>query len=252
MKKWFALGAFFLMSYLVFIIATLPLAFVINSVKLPNHINVQGVSGTVWQGEIAQVVVNQNHIQKINTKLSFWSLFTLTPKVNIHFGNDILPGPQGELTLAISQSTLELSDVTLYVKANDIAQQLKLPLPVTAKGDAELQLSSITISLSTYECQQAQGNVNWIRAGVIAMKQNIKLGQFAADLSCEQGKLAATVSPNNDLGLSFTALVSAQRGKIAATGQGHLKPGAKFPEQLKSALPFLGRADAQGRYRLQF
>jgi general secretion pathway protein N len=41
-----------------------------------------------------------------------------------------------------------------------------------------------------------------------------------------------------------------QSGRVS--GNGFLKPGAKFPPELINALPFLGRKDNQGRYRLFF
>jgi len=36
------------------------------------------------------------------------------------------------------------------------------------------------------------------------------------------------------------------------SGNGFLKPGAKFPKVLNDVLPFLGKKDNQGRYRLSF
>jgi len=260
MKKWFTLGVIFFTSYLVFVLATLPLPWLVNKVSLPNTVMLNGVSGTVWQSEIAQVLLinaaNSSQIQQVKTELSFWSLFSLTPKVDVVFGDALLAGPEGKLTLAISQEQFSLTDVELFLSANDIAQQAKLPLPVTAKGEFELQMTQFDFSLSEQKCQQASGGVNWSRAGIIAMEQNIKLGKLKADISCEKGDLVVKLVPENDLGLSFSAYVGLKGGgqnkKLKTSGQGYLKPAAKFPVQLKSALPFLGKPDNQGRYHLAF
>ena len=92
MKKWFTLGAIFFTSYFVFVLATLPLPWLVNKVTLPKAIMLNGVSGTVWQGEIAQVVLtnsaNSSQIQQVKTALSFWSLFSLTPKIDIRLRAD--------------------------------------------------------------------------------------------------------------------------------------------------------------------
>ena len=56
------------------------------------------------------------------------------------------------------------------------------------------------------------------------------------------------MDPNNNLGLSYRAQVK-QGGRVS--GSGYLTPAEKFPEQLKAALNFLGKADSQGRYRLK-
>jgi len=260
MKKWFTLGAIFFTSYIVFILATLPLPWLVNKVTLPNTIMLNGVSGTVWQGEIEQVVfthsANSSQIQQVKTALSFWSLFSLTPKVELVFGDALLAGPEGKLTLAVSQKQLSLTDVELFIPANDIAQQANLPLPVTAKGEIELHLTQVDFSLTEKKCQQANGEVNWARAGIIAMEQNIKVGKLKAKISCEEGDLVVKIAPKNDLGLSFSAYLamkgSAQNKKLRVSGQGYLTPGTKFPVQLKSALPFLGNPDNKGRYRLFF
>jgi Bacterial type II secretion system protein N. len=85
---------------------------------------------------------------------------------------------------------------------------------------------------------------------VVALEENIKLGKFAAEISCNEDNLLAKVLPKNHLGLSFDGVLALATQKIS--GKGYLKPGAKFPSQLRSALSFLGRPDNQGRYPLKF
>lgn len=251
MKKWFILGAVFFVSYLVFIVSTLPLALIINHSKLPKNVTIQAVSGTLWKGEVAQITIDKQVINKVETQLSFWSLFTLTPKIDMTFGSDVLNGPQGKLTLAVSKNTLQLSDVSIFLNANIIANKISLPVPITAKGEVELQLSDMTIALDTYQCSEVKGQVHWTRASVVAMENNVKFGQLSADLDCEKGKLLVRFSPKNDIGLNFSAYVSVEGQKVNISGNGHIKPGVNFPTQLKSVLPFLGKPDTKGRYRLK-
>ena len=254
MKNKFAIGVIFLITYIGFLIATLPTTFVLNQFSLTNNINnkinISGVTGTVWNTNIEQVVIGEMSIQKVQAKLSFWSLFTLTPKLSINFGDSFIAGPEGELELVISSEKAEINDLKLLVKANEIAQQLTLPLPMSAQGDVELTVLNAEIDLKkNNQCIAAKGSVIWSKAGVVALEQNIKLGTFSADIDCENGALAVILSPKNDLGLTFNAYVR-QGGNIS--GNGFLKPGAKFPQTLNDALPFLGRKDSQGRYRLSF
>lgn len=236
---------------MVFLLASTPLALVINNVKLPSNIELHSVSGSVWQGEIARVTINNNTIEDVKTQLSFWSLFSLSPRIKVTFGDAMLAGPEGKFTLTVSSEQLAIREVELFISANDIAQQLTLPIPLAAQGNVELFLSELVIVTGEQlSCLAAQGDVTWLRAGVVALEQNIKLGKLAAEISCDKGSLLAKISAKNNLGLSFdAALVLASR---KATGQGYLKPGAKFPAQLKPALSFLGRADNQGRYQLRF
>jgi len=251
MKKWFAFSAIFLSSYLAFLLANAPLSLVVNNIQLPKNIELHDVSGSIWQGEISSLWVNDYEIEKVKVSVSFWSLLSLSPSVQVFFGDAMLSGPEGKLNLSISSEQVVLSDMELLISANDIAKQLPLPIPIRAQGSVELSLSEVVIVTGEQlVCSRAEGNVTWSRAGVIALEQTIKLGKFAAEISCDDGKLLAKVSPKNNLGLSFNAVLALNTQK--ASGNGYLKPGAKFPSQLRSALSFIGRPDNQGRYQLRF
>lgn len=249
MKKKFAIAVVFLMAYLGFLVATLPAAVLLNQIALPNNIVLSGVSNSIWQAKIEQVSVDKLVINNIQTKLSFWSLFSLTPTLSVTFGDALLAGPEGELDISLSQEKITLADLHLFIKANEIAQQFTLPVPVTAKGDVNITLSHAAININDNKCIAAEGLVEWSKAGANALNENISLGSFNAEVACEEGTLALLLSPNNNLGLTLNAYVR-QGGRIS--GNGWLKPDAKFPSVLNNALPFLGRKDSQGRYRLSF
>ncbi len=137
----------------------------------------------------------------------------------------------------------------MLVSANEVAQQLTLPLPVSAQGNIELTINQARINIQSKQCLKIKGEVSWSKAGVVALEQNIKLGRLNADISCEDDALVLIISPKNNLGLTFSAFVR-KGGRIS--GQGYLKPANKFPKALNSVLPFLGKKDHQGRYRLSF
>lgn len=250
MKTKFAIGVIFLMTYLGFLVATLPATVVFNQLSMPKDLSVSGVSGSIWHANIEQVVVDKMVLKKIQTKLSFWSLMTLAPMLPVTFGDSFLAGPEGKFDITLSQGKIEIENLSLFIKANEIAQQLTLPLPVTVQGDVEIMLYHAAIDIEDKnKCIAANGVVTWSKAGVVALAEKIKLGTFNAKIACEEGALVLVLSSKNDLGLTFSAYVS-QGGRVS--GNGFLKPGAKFPPVLSSALPFLGRKDSQGRYRLSF
>lgn len=250
MKKKFSIGFVFLITYIGFLIATLPTTQLLNQISLPKTINVLGVTGSVWNTNIAQVIIGKTSIQKIKAKLSFWSLLTLKPKLSITFGDSFIAGPEGEFELVLSSDKVKIHDLKLLVKANEVAQQIMLPLPISAQGDVELVIVNAEVDLQdNNKCIAIEGTLIWSKAGVVALEKNIKLGGFNADIDCENGALALILSPKNDLGLTFNAYVR-QGGNIS--GNGYLKPGKKFPHALNDTLPFLGKKDSQDRYRLSF
>ena len=254
MRNKIAMGIIFVIAYIVFLIATLPTTFVLKHVTLPknvtNSVYLSGVSGSVWHTRINQVKINGAPIDKVEARVSFWSLLSLTPKLSITFGDSFKAGPEGKFDLALSSDKATLTNLNLLVSANDVAQQLPLPLPMLAQGDVELTVSSAEIDLTkNNQCITATGNGAWSKAGITALDKTVPLGQLNADISCAKGVLTLVMSPKNDLGLTFTAAVG-QNGK--ASGNGYLKPGPKFPAALNDALPFLGTPDSRGRYRLVF
>lgn len=251
MKKWFAFVAIFVSSYVVFLMSSLPLTFVVNQVKLPSSVKLGVVTGSVWDGKISQLTVNNNDIKKVETSLSFWSLFTLSPSVDINFGDAMIAGPEGELTLEVSSDELSISDAKVLISAADVAKVLPLPIPVAASGDMEINISQLTlVTGNKLECLQGDAEAIWTRARVEALDKNVKLGKLSVDVNCKEGDIFAKVNPKNDLGLTFDALLTLPEKKTS--GQGYLKPGAKFPSEVKPVLSFLGRADKEGRYTLKF
>jgi len=254
MRNKVAIGIIFIIAYIGFLIATLPTTFVLKHVTLPSSVKksvyLSGISGTVWHTTIAQVVMKGTPINNVTADLSFWSLITLTPSVSITFGDAMSSGPEGAFDLALSSEKATLSNATIMINANEIAQQLPLPLPMSARGNVEITLPSAVIDLTkNNQCISATGNGAWSQAGITALERSVPLGTLTADISCDKGVLALVMSPENDLGLTFTANIAAN-GK--ASGKGYLKPGTKFPVALNDALPFLGNIDNRGRYRLVF
>ncbi len=252
MKKWFAIAAIFLMAYMVFLVMTLPANLVVNSIALPKGIQLQGVSGTIWQANVQQFSSAHIQVKKIQAKLSFWSLLTLKPKVALTFGDPLLSGPEGKATISGNLELISLTDVDILVTANSIAQQLTLAVPATAQGDVRLTLTELSmknLSAKNLVCQQATGHIRWTNAGVIALDNHVKLGEFTGDIRCIKNELVVELSPKNNLGLTATAYVK-KTAKVR--GNGYVKPGEKFPQQLQTLLPFLGKKDNQGRYRLNF
>ena len=246
MKMRFIIGSIFLSIYLVFVIASAPANFALSYVTLPQSISLNGVKGTIWNMSIDELVHPKVTVSTIEANLSFWSLFSLDPTVSLEFGNTLSNGPSGKSVVSGFLADTTFQDTELLMSADIIAQQMPLPLPINAGGDVKISIEEFVVGKPV--CQQVQGSIHWPNAVVSALNETVNLGILAANLSCDQGALAVIIDENNELGLSFTAYVRSQR----VSGNGYLTPGKDFPEVLKIALPFLGKADSKGRYRLGF
>ena len=245
MKKIISYFAFFLMAYIVFIIATMPAQFALNQVTLPKTIKVSGVSGSIWHANIDYVSTHIIDVTDVNAELSVLSLFTLSPSFDITLGDPLKRGPEGYLTLNVASNSLAIENAKINIAVNDVLKNAQLPIDLTAKGYIELEIEKF--SAGKPMCQTLSGKLNWPKAKIKAFDQAVALGTLKATLGCENGALAVAINENNNLGLSYTAYMR-QVGKF--TGDGFIKPGTKFPENVKPILSFLGKPDGQGRYRL--
>ena len=247
MKKWLAIFAAFTGVYLCFVIAFLPASFVANKIALPNNIQLGQVSGSIWNSAIDTVVIDGTQINNIKADVNTWSLFTFNPTINVTLGGALYNGPEGRFSVSGLLSSITITELDIAMNANEIAQQLTLPLPMEAKRMIEITAEQFVVGQPI--CQQLTGNVRWKNAEITAMSEKVALGTLSAALSCNKGKVIATLNEKNNLGVTFVTEIGA-RGSV--TGKGYLTPHAQLPKAIEQVLPFLGRKDRQGRYRLAF
>jgi general secretion pathway protein N len=247
MKKWFTYGAIFFSAYLGFLIVTMPVAWVVSFINFPNNSQVSELSGTVWHSYAKQVRFDNVEINNVSSELSFLSLLTFDPKIMLTFGGALVGGPEGKLTATQLLGQMKITDLDISLAANQIAEKLSLSIPIEAHNFIDIKIDEFIIGKPI--CEQIKGSIKWKKASVTALSEKVQLGALSADLACEKGALTFIMSPKNDLGLTFTAYLRSMKN---ASGNGFLKPGANFPEKIKPILPFIGKADNQGRYRLNF
>ncbi len=246
MKKHVAIVAIFLVLYGVFVIALMPANWLVGQIKLPSNVAVAGVEGSIWQTNISQVKVDDIVINNVESSLSLWSVFMFDPKLDIRFGDALISGPEGQLELSGLLAELTVENANISIAANNITQRLNLPIDVIAHEQLTINVPNFVIGKPI--CTELSGNLHWQNAAITALDEKVKLGKLSAKLSCEKGELIAEIDPKNNLGLSYKAQIK-QGGRFS--GSGYLTPGQQFPEQLKGALSFLGKADKKGRYRLK-
>lgn len=247
MKKWSAHIAVFIVLYLVFIITKLPASFVINQIALPQNIQLGNAEGSIWHSQIAQVQVAEVILEDVDINVSFLSLLMFNPSLDVQFGKPLVNAPSGQLTVSNLLGDIAIHEADVTVPANLLSQYIPAPVPISASNAIKLSIPEFEMGQPV--CQILSGQVDWKSASVTAFEQSVQLGDLQATLGCVQGNIALTVNPDNNLGLEFEAIIA--QG-FAISGNGTIKPNAKSPKELQQVLPFLGRPDNQGRYRLNF
>ncbi|MFV2004611.1 MAG: type II secretion system protein N [Gammaproteobacteria bacterium] len=202
-------------SYFIFLIATIPAKPVIDLVNSNTPVNLQGVSGTLWNGKAYMVTINDNTTFK-NTSWSFtfWKLFIGQVAADIHsryLGNDI--------DTEIGSSFLGkyfVNDLSTKISAKDVVQIANIPL-VQLEG-----LISINIDHAQWkrgELPIATGIINWNNA-TITVADTISLGNISITMSESEQE-------------SLTADIKNQGGDITVAGTAELVPEADYAVDIK-------------------
>ena len=242
--KW---GSVCLVIYVIFLIIKLPAAQVLSVVKLPKGVSVSGITGTVWQGHAQRAQANGLPINDVNWSLAFFPLLLGQINADIEAGN-IRDTEQISVTghISVSGQRLQADDLLAYVPTNLVLGLLSLPFPIQADGRFKIQLNEVDYQAG---CQVFTGKGQWLNANYTGTTGVVKLGNFEADLGCENGNIVLDVKQPNSFSLTAKASISAD---MAFKVTGRLKPDSNLPKEVHQAAQFLGKADAAGYYPIKF
>ncbi|MDF2179224.1 type II secretion system protein N [Aliiglaciecola sp. CAU 1673] len=241
------LAALVLFGYLIFLVAYLPAVQVLPRLPLPSQLSLQGVSGTVWQGNALRLSYQGLPIENLSWQLSPWGLLLGKANITVKAGNSrdaeqiALEGQVGA-----SASSIASDGLTLYLPTDLVISQLPLPLPVNAKGRFKVTLDELEYGP---DCQALLGKGQWLNAQVAGTQGFIDLGNFDADLGCVEGDITLNVKEPNRFGLSAEARIPANF-KVKISGK--FKPDPSLPQEVHNAAKLFGQPDSQGYYQIRF
>jgi general secretion pathway protein N len=242
--KW---GLYCLLTYLIFLVVKLPAAKVLPLLPIPQALTITGLSGSIWQGQAQTVQYQGLPLRNFQWSLDFLPLLLGRVQAQIQAGNVRQP----ELIfvdtqLRISKNSLEAEDLLAYLPTNLVLSLLPLPIAVKAQGRFKIQLDRFQYSAA---CLQLKGQGQWLNASFQASNQTIELGDFNADLGCEDGNILLNVKSPNSFGLTAQARIPADQ-KFSI--EGRFKPAPDLPKQVPQAATVFGQPDSNGYYPIQF
>lgn len=255
MKKTISLIFLFIFSFIAFVIYLAPASVVLGLAQsyLPQNAKLAGVTGTIWQGRIAQAQFNQQLIEKLAWQLKPLSLFTGNLDADLNFGSlrgFETPYGKASVQLPISADSIELSRANVRLPTSMLMQNVKLPMPLPTKGNLKVKLDKAIFPLmdKTKLCDELSGNAETHNLSVQGLQGWIEFDTIQGKLSCYNGALGLNISEKNQLGLQLEA----QYGLRVMSISGFVKPDATMPKQVHDAVKFLGRPDNNGRYSFKF
>lgn len=247
MKKqlgWVVLG---LGVYLVFLVIKLPASQVLSRLTLPPDVNLQGVSGTIWQGQAISAHMGGLPVQNLRWSLNFLPLLIGQISADVQAGNmrkseDISFSGQAK----IANGRIQLSNAQAYLPTSLMMSLVPLPFPVKAEGRFKIQITELDY---TQACQTLAGTGQWLNAKVAGVNGLIDLGNFSADMQCQNNNIVLNVKEPNRFGLSAEATVTAN---LQYNIVGQFKPDSDLPEEVHQAALFFGKQNNQGYYSINF
>jgi general secretion pathway protein N len=242
--KW---GSLCLVVYFIFLMVKLPAVHVLSKMQLPNGISVSGISGTIWNGNVQRAQAKGFPISDVNWSLSFFPLLLGEISTNIKAG-DIRDVTQISVNghVSFKGQHLKVENLLAYVPTNLAISLLPLPIPIEADGRFKVELNEVNYEAG---CQTFTGKGQWLNANFTGVNGVIELGDFDADLSCQDGNVVLHVKQPNRFGLTAKATIPANlKFKI----NGRFKPEASLPKEVHQAAQFFGKPDADGYYPIKF
>ena len=242
--KW---GSLCLVVYFIFLIVKLPAVHVLSNIQLAKGVSVSGISGTIWNGNVQRAQAKGFPLSDVNWTLSFFPLLLGEISTNIKAGNirDV-----GQISVkghvSFKGQHLKIENLLAYVPTNLAISLLPLPIPIEADGRFKVELNEVDYEAG---CQTFTGKGQWLNANFTGVNGVIALGNFDADLSCEDGSVVLNVKPPNRFGLTAKATIpSNMKFKI----NGRFKPDVSLPKEVHQAAQFFGKVDADGYYPIKF
>lgn len=236
------------LAYLLFLIASLPAAQVVPRLPLPPQLQVQGLQGSIWQGRAALVQYQGIPVRQLSWQVNPWALLTGKLSLQLDAGNS-RDAEQIALKghISLGSSSANSDGLDLYLPTDLIISQLPLPLPVNAAGRFKVALDELAYDQNG--CQAIRGSGQWLNAQVSGTRGFIPLGNFNAELGCDQQNMVLNIKEPNSFGLSAQARIPAN---FKVKVQGRFKPSADLPEEVHQAARLFGKPDNQGYYQIRF
>ncbi|TAA46078.1 type II secretion system protein N [Corallincola spongiicola] len=229
--------------YLVFLIATLPAALLVNWLPLPDDVVLQGVSGTVWKGDVAVVRERRIVLEKVRWDLSPWPLLLGQVKANVQFG-DRNSEINGRVDLVAETSGISIYNGYLEVPGKFVDSLANLPGGSRLDGRFRYAIDRFEHGLPW--CESLKGDIYWEEAMFSnrLLKNPALLGLFHVTLSCVDGQVVGVIDGSQSP-LNLTGELKLP-DRERAVGSLLMQPDRTLPKDLREGLEFLSDKTPEG------
>ena len=240
-KKYYIVTAF--VSYLLFLLITIPAKPVADLLNKNTPLQIQGVSGTIWNGHAYSISINNILLQDTHWSITAWKILLgqLAADLEGNFRNNRFETEAGSSLTG----TLFINQLNTRLSAEDITELAAIPL-AQLSGIFDIDIESA--SWRRGETPEAIGEIKWNQAAV-TVADTVSLGNVTLSLSEseEQLLLADIINQGGDIKLSGTAKLLPD-AKYAVDIR--LTPTASANDNIKQSLGMFAKRQGDGDYLL--
>ncbi|MFO7592810.1 MAG: type II secretion system protein N [Pseudomonadota bacterium] len=239
-------------AYGIFLLMMFPASFAYSLFETPleqklPEVQLTGVKGRIWDGEVAAVRYKAREVGTLNWQLRPLSL--LLGKLSMPLSLQLPDGYlEANLTLPADMTAIHASEVKGQLPVSRIQGMLPYNF-ISIDGTLALNITEVELDAEG-KVKALSGRINWLGAEMSA-PQALSFGDLQADLELdEEGSVQAQL---RDLGgpLSLDAqFVLQPQGSYSLKGTVAAADGAS--DTLRQGLGLLGRPGSGGRYPLDF
>lgn len=250
MKRWRWHILLFLAAYLVTLVATLPAALAMRwaepvLAKMAQRPQLQGVSGSIWSGRVAQASYRGLTLGELKWELSPWRL--LLGRIAVEVALTPPSGHlEGELSRGFGGEALRLRALEGQLPAA-VLKQLAPSLPLAPAGSLALNLDEVVMEGA--KLRSVQGRIVWNKGGVTA-PMALEFGDLVAEFTTAEGGISGSIKDGGGPLQLEAELTLAGDGTYSLTGKSSARAGAA--PALKSSLSLLGQPDVRGMIPFRF
>ncbi len=239
------LGVF---SYLLFLLFTLPATTVYGIAAergwIPETIEAQGLSGTLWSGQATHLRIRQLQLQRVQWQFQPSQLWRVQARYAVRFWH---PQGQGHGILAFRPSAMDVYSVRAELPATEVARGFAT-IPLALDGQMLLDAPRLRWNYA-FRLIEAEGVLGWLNAAA-GFPRPYPLGDLRADVHTEDdGTLHAVVrDQEGTLGVQGVMLwYPDDRYEIRVD----LEPRQPISRELQAVLRLFAAQGADGRYQLR-
>ncbi|TEW53937.1 type II secretion system protein N [Psychromonas sp. RZ22] len=243
------IAIFFIFVYCITLLVNLPAAVVVAWMP-KTAIKINDVTGSIWQGQAKQVVVNPKlTLQNVKWDIQFDALLDSVLAANVSFDN----GPQSMsgkavVEYGITSGQASASNVILDLTSQELLTFLPMQLPVKITGEFSAAIKKVQQG-SPY-CEQLDGVIFWNNAYLSSQMGNIDLSSAAVDLSCDNGNISALVTQKSEQLITNLDVKLSEGGAYQLNGD--IQGTDKLDPSIAQSLSWAGPRNASGATTINF